>query len=180
MIDKETGEIFEDTTGMPANFDQKVYYRAPFLRTAYNYDMNEASDESGLHCRDKSLTIQSDYEGTDINQMLERFGQTQQMPVLDRIPLQSDFTEVGDFKTAMDTMLAAQAIFDSLPAKVRARFGNDPQAFLEFTSDPDNRDEMRKMGLLKEPEPEPQPTKVFVVDKDGKAPSKGDTEKGVT
>lgn len=156
--DDQTGEIRTGT-----------FLKIPFLRTPYNYDMNAASDESGLKCEDKSLTIQSDYESTDINKMLERFGQTGTMPVLDRVPLQSDFTDITDFKTAMDHVIQAQAIFDELPAKTRARFGNDPQEFLEFTSDPNNRDEMERMGLLK-PRPEPTPpTAVVIVDKDGKA-----------
>lgn len=171
-IDHETGEILETNRKQP-----------PFLRTPYNYDMNQASDETGLSCPEKTLAVQSEYEGTDINLMLERFGQGEPMPQLARIPIQDDFTHITDFKTALDSLLAAQAVFDQLPAKVRARFGNDPQEFLEFTTDEKNRDEMRQMGLLKPQEIEPPPTRVIITGADGKPqPPPQDTTKqgGVT
>lgn len=47
-----------------------------------------------------------------------------------------------------------------LPAKVRSRFENDPQKFLEFCSDPKNRDEAVSLGLIMSapasaPDPDP-------------------------
>jgi hypothetical protein len=37
----------------------------------------------------------------------------------------------------------------ALPADIRFRFLNDPGRFVDFCSDPANRDEMSKMGLLR-------------------------------
>jgi len=45
-----------------------------------------------------------------------------------------------------------------LPAKMRARFHNDPQELLEFISNEENRAEAEKLGLVaKKPETPPAP-----------------------
>ena len=49
------------------------------------------------------------------------------------------------------------------PAEVRARFGNDPAAFMSFVEDDANRDEARRLGLLRDPDPVPDPVRVQVV-----------------
>lgn len=102
---------------------------------------------SDLECRDPSLAQQSFKDETDINVLLERFKVTGQMPQGIRLPEYGDFTGLTDFRTAMGALLSAQDEFMKLPADVRARFGNSPQAFLEFCSDKDNLGELRKMGL---------------------------------
>lgn len=161
MIDNDSGEII--TGDVPRN--------APFIRTGFNYDMNLASDLTGLHCPEETLAQQSAKEDADINTLVKRFGITGQMPVLERIPLMDDFTDIGDFKTAMDRIIEAQDVFMTMPADVRARFQNDPQQFLEFTSDEKNRDEMQKMGMLKPKPQDPEPMAVRVIQD---PPAKGD------
>lgn len=121
--------------------------KPPFLRTPYNYDMNDASDESALHCKDPTLTQQHMAADCDINVMVERYVIPENIPRVNVPPLQGDFTEVYNFQTALDKVIAAQRSFMEIPAKVRARFNNDPGEFLDFVSDEANRDEMRKMGL---------------------------------
>lgn len=103
---------------------------------------------SDLECKDKSLTQQSFTEETDINVLLERFRVTGQMPTAVRLPSYGDFSAVSDYRTAMDAVLRAEDSFNELPAQVRQRFGNDPQAFLEFCSKDENRPELARMGLL--------------------------------
>lgn len=122
---------------------------AIFLRSAYNYDRDLASDESGLKCEDESLAIQSAEEESNINTIVRRFGLTGQMPDQVAMPRSGDFTNVPDFHTAMNLIRTTQEEFLRVPAQIRARFGNDPQAFMEFLEDEGNRDEARKMGLLK-------------------------------
>jgi phage internal scaffolding protein len=61
-----------------------------------------------------------------------------------------DFTNTPqDYHDAVNQVLAADEMFQSLPARVRKRFGNDPAEFVDFVSDPANVDEMRSLGLLK-------------------------------
>lgn len=119
------------------------------LRTGFpfNYDTNKVSDETGLKCEDPSLTKQSMAEDADINVILKRFGVTGQVPTSLKLPTFGDFTGVSDFRTALHAVMAAEEAFMQVPADIRRRFGNDPQEFVAFCSDPANLDELRRMKL---------------------------------
>lgn len=120
-----------------------------FIRTAFNYDTNQASDESALECLDESLTVQSEAEDADINTIVRRFGLTGELPGDLRMPVSGDFSGITDFHGAMNLVRAAQEEFLRVPANIRDRFNNDPQKFMSFMEDPGNLDEARKLGLLK-------------------------------
>lgn len=120
---------------------------APFLRTPYNYDTEHASDESALHCVDKSLAQQHMVDETDINKLMERYVLTGEMPQMQAPPLQGDFTNILSYQEAMNLMIEARKSFEALPAKIRARFDHDPGQFVNFMSDEANRDEIRQMGF---------------------------------
>lgn len=126
----------------------------PFLRTPYNYDVDEASNASGLECKDPSLTQQHMAEECDINYIVERFGVTGQLPdgaVYQ--PTYGDFTGIGDYRQALDAVQAADDAFMALPAKIRERFDNDPALFVDFCSstDPADRSEAIELGLIPPP-----------------------------
>lgn len=128
----------------------------PFVRSAYNYDMNQAGDESGLECKDPTLTQQQFKDEVDINTLVERFGLTGTIPQLEHLPSLGDYEGIFDFQTAMNAVVEAKRTFLSMPAKLRARFQNDPQQFVEYFDDEGNREEAEKMGLIaKRPDPEP-------------------------
>lgn len=137
---------------------------AVFCRSPYNYDMNEISDLTGLMCQDESRTVQSERDEVDINTIVERFGLTGQLPDDNyRAPQSADFVGIYDYQTALNSVIEAERSFMALPAKLRARFGNDPQLLLEFLSDDANRDEAVKFGLLKPVEEPPKPMEVRVM-----------------
>lgn len=69
----------------------------------------------------------------------------------------ADFSNVTDYQTALNTIMEAEASFSSLPAKVRAGFGNDPGAFLAWMEDPANKDQAIELGLMPMPETPPSP-----------------------
>lgn len=119
-----------------------------FVRAQYNYDMDEASRESGLLCEDATLAKQSFAEECDINTIVRRFKLTGEIPENVRMPTYADFTEVTDFHSAMNAVALAHEAFDAMPAEVRARFNNDPGAFVDFCSDDKNRAEAEKLGLV--------------------------------
>jgi phage internal scaffolding protein len=121
-----------------------------------NFD--QASDETGLKCLDKSLTKQSFAEEADINTIVRRFLLDGQMPNNVRMPTYGDFTNVTDYHTAMNAVAQANEAFDQLPAAVRLRFHNDPAEFVEFCSNDENRQEAVKMGLVPPPPIEPATT----------------------
>jgi len=128
-------------------------------------------------------TVQSGKDDADIRVIVKRWRKTGELPVVSRrVPLSGDFTEVSDFRTAVHAVMQAEAAFAGLSADVRKRFGNDPQNYLEFCSDPKNIPEMKKMGLAV-PDPvvvESPPTRVVVVSEsgDGEERSGGSADSG--
>lgn len=138
--------------------------RQKFLRSAYNYDVDQASNESALKCEDDSLAIQSAEEESNINTIVRRFGLTGELPSDVKMPQSGDFTNIPDFHAAMNMVRKTQEEFLRVPAEVRARFGNDPQAFMQFVEDDANRAEAKRMGLLKPDAPVPEPMIVRVVE----------------
>ena len=126
----------------------------PFLRTPYNYDVDAVSDETGLKCEDPSLAQQHMAEECDINNIVERFGVTGQLPDAPAyMPTYGDFTGIGDYRQALDAVSQANDAFMSLPANVRERFDNDPALFVDFCSstDPADRSEAIELGLIPPP-----------------------------
>lgn len=100
-----------------------------------------------------SLAKQSFAAECDINNILKKFEKTGMIEhVKEHHGHYGDFIGAPDYLTAMNAIVEAQEAFDSLPAKVRKRFANDPKEFLEFVQDPDNREEMQKLGLLEPPQ----------------------------
>jgi len=128
--------------------------KTPFLRTQYNYDTNAASNESGLHCEDVSLTQQHFKDETDINNILRQFNITGLLPEHPLSPRYGDFTGIGDYQSALNAVIAADDQFMALPANIRARFDNDPALLIDFLADENNRSEAEKIGLLEVPKAE--------------------------
>lgn len=167
MIDKETGEIIGYDR---ADIIKGSHFGQVFIRTPFNYDMNQVSDETGLKCEDPTRAQQQFKEDADINVLVQRFGITGQMPVMDRIPMQGDFSGVTDYHSALNALIAADEKFMQLPAEVRSRFDNDAGKFLDFTSNPENLGELRSMGLAKPAPKDPDPIAVRVIPETAPAP----------
>lgn len=148
--------------------------KAEFVRNPYNYDSDKLSTQTGLHCKDESLTEQEHVEEADINYIAERFMRTGEMKQVLHLPTPGDFQGIFDFQTAMNTVAAAKLEFMKLPAKIRTRFENDPAQLLEFVNDKDNLDEAIRIGLVARPEPKPEPTPTPTPEA-AKAPKKGNT-----
>jgi len=129
----------------------------PFVRSAYNYDRDKASDESGLKCLDVSRAKQSHKEECDINTIVRRFGVGRDMPSGVRPPMFGDFDGVGNYQDALNVLLDSQRSFAQMPALVRERFANDPGRFMDFCSDDRNYDEAVKLGLAMDSRPKPVP-----------------------
>lgn len=131
-------------------------------------DFEARSDETGLGPFEPTRTKQSFKDECDINTIVRRFGVTGELPQGVRVPSYGDFgSEVFDFQSAMNAVVAAQRTFEQLPASVRKRFGHDPQEFIAFFNDPANVEEGRRLGLVL-PEKvleEAAPIRVEVVEK---------------
>lgn len=134
-----------------------------FVRSPYNYDMFEVSKETSLVPVGESMTQESFKDDSDINVIVERFGLTGKVPGDYQAPVSGDFRDTVDFKTAMDSVTAAQAKFMELPGALRYRFANDPQRLMDFLEDGANRDEAIRLGLV-QPPPEKTRDVVAAVD----------------
>jgi len=122
--------------------------KVPFLRTPYNYDLDAASNESGLHCEDVTLTQQHFKDECDINNILRQFNITGLLPEAPLSPRYGDFTGIGDYHSALNQVIAAEDEFMRLPAQIRSRFENDPAKLIDFLEKSENKDEAIKLGLV--------------------------------
>lgn len=135
----------------------------PFLRSAYNYSMDDVSRETALVCEDETRTQQQFAAEVDINTIVKQFGITGEMPQNVRVPLSEEFIETMDYRSSLDKLMEADRAFMQFPAELRARFGNDPAKFVDFVSDPANIEETRKWNLAKPVIADPAPMRVEVV-----------------
>lgn len=127
--------------------EMKMKVQVPFLRSAFNYDRDLVSDETGLKCMDDSLTQQQFKEEADINTIVDRFMKSGVLPTPAVMPQYIDFEGVFDYQTAMNVVRQADEQFMRMDAKIRARFNNSPQEFLSFFADPANTEEAIRLGL---------------------------------
>jgi len=99
----------------------------------------------------ETLTKGSFKASVDVNTIMEAFRRNRVIPQVGG----GRFEDLGspiDYQEAQNLVLEAGQAFDSLPARTRDRFGNDPQQLLRFLADPQNREEAIKLGLVKAPE----------------------------
>jgi len=118
------------------------------VKNPITYDRDKNSALSTIKFSKPSLTKQSFRDECDINNILRKFNVTGQLPTGSVQPQYGDFSGITDYQSALNAVMAAQDSFLALPAKVRARFDNDPAFFVEFASDEANKDEMKALGLL--------------------------------
>ncbi len=105
----------------------------------------------------KGRTRQSERDKCNINTIMAKYEKTGILPIANRETFFADVTQVTDYRGALENVRIAQQAFRQLPATIRTRFDNDPALFLDFTADPENRDEMIEMGLIEKPEETPPP-----------------------
>jgi phage internal scaffolding protein len=120
------------------------------VKNPVTYDRDQNSSDSAFVFVRPSRTQQSFRDECDINNILRKFNVTGQLPTGSVQPQYGDFSGITDYQSALNAVMAAQESFLSLPAKIRARFDNDPAVFVEFASDEANKDEMKALGLLRE------------------------------
>lgn len=117
-----------------------------------------------LHTGPETRTKQEFKEECDINVLMKRYQRTGLFP---QHPGQQPryVSNIGmpDYQQSLHIVMAAQEQFASLNSELRKRFDNDPAKFLAFVNDPENADELVKLGLREAPPVDPGPVKVEVV-----------------
>lgn len=127
-----------------------------FIRHYYD---GLVKDDGEIDCSgDEVLTKQEFAEECDINHIMKRYENFGVLPEAREGGLFGDFSDAPDFMAAQQLVVDATNAFMSLPAKIRARFDNDPAKVLAFVADPSNREEAIRLGMI-----DPPPVKEGVI-----------------
>lgn len=127
----------------------------PLFKWRHQYDTDadtKEGDIAALECLDESLTQQHFTKDADINEIARRFGLTQ-IPLGQLDPsLFRDTTNDPDLATVLQHQNDARNEFAKLPAALQRRFRYNPAELWNFINDPDNHEEVIRLGLLRTPE----------------------------
>lgn len=139
------------------------------LKALHNYNYKKESNYYSLSCPEPGKTVQSHKEECDINTIAYRFGLGHPIPQSVRLPHYGDFTGIDDYASALAAINDAEASFSAMPAKLREKFGNDPQNFVAFCSDSGNRQAAIDLGLIpRVPDPAGTPQTAPIAAVEGK------------
>lgn len=121
-----------------------------------------------------SRTKQAEKPACDINNIVARYLERGIITHVAKHEGRYDnFIDAPTYHEAMSAVAEAKEAFDTLPAALRKRFGNDPAAFLDFVKDPENVDEMMALGLA-EKDHRDTDTQELPIPKPAPAPSEDD------
>jgi phage internal scaffolding protein len=102
----------------------------------------------------ESLTQQHFREECDIKNIIKRHDRTGIIEHVNRgIAQYGDYSEVHEYREALDLVANANQSFMELPSDIRKEFGNDPGEFFEFATNPANAERMVELGLAPSPAP---------------------------
>lgn len=117
----------------------------------------DASVRSSITFPEKTMAKQAFKDECDINTIMSKYQKTGLIEHVQKVQgSYGDFTSVQDYQLSLNQVIEAQEAFEHLPAKIRARFQNDPSHLMSFLEDAANRDEAIALGLV-EPSSPPQP-----------------------
>lgn len=125
------------------------------LREKLGYDPSE----DGVDCsKDEPITEQHHKDDCDINIIMKRFAETGELPDhANRLQATfGDFSDIPDYQTSLNMVIAAREAFMELKPEIRKRFHNDPGQMIEFLQDERNNSEAVKLGLKNELPPLPK------------------------
>ncbi|AXH76383.1 MAG: internal scaffolding protein [Microviridae sp.] len=141
-----------------AEQDRKNLMEVKFeKRYASDLDCQAAKNHSDLEIASQNQgAVQAGANELEISYIMEKYQKTGILPdMIKADPVYGDFTGAKTYQEAFEIVHMAQEQFAALDAHIRKRFENDPEQFLAFCNDESNKDEMQKMGLLKEKEQAP-------------------------
>lgn len=94
----------------------------------------------------ESLTKQSDALESDVNQIMNRYVRSGELPSA-RQAVYGDFDDALDFYEAQNRVAAGKTAFALLPAHIRDHCKNDLGVFLDLVHDPAGRADLKALGL---------------------------------
>lgn len=118
------------------------------FKTAYGI-----KERVAIEFPEQGMTEQCHKKDCDITTILKRYDKTGLIThVNNAVAEYGDFTLINEYQESLNTVIKAQEAFEELPSAIRKKFANDPGNFLEFATDPANKDEMISLGLANAPE----------------------------
>ena len=103
----------------------------------YSYYDRPDTNESALGTFEPTRTQQQYAAECDINTIMKGYTQDGLVPPgTTQTAVYGDFTTTDDYLTALLTIENARLQFEELPARVRARFNNNPVDFLSLKATP--------------------------------------------
>jgi len=130
-------------------------------RVSIDFDPNEV--EITRKSNDRKLTYETYpsrsrtkpefHKEANINRIMKKYRRTGLLgdPLQLRNMKYGDFATGNDFSDMYMRVKDAQFEFNSLPAKIRNRFNNDPAQLVDFINDPKNDAEAIELGLRAKP-----------------------------
>jgi len=100
-----------------------------------------------IHCKGGKTQQQFGKE-TNINTIMAKAEKNGMIPPPTSPAQYGDFSNIGDFQTAQNCIVAATRAFNRLPAAIRSKFNNDPGKLIEFVNDPSKLKEAVELNLL--------------------------------
>lgn len=119
----------------------------PVVHDAFMRAREPGVDFTGVESRTK----QEFRDEVNINKIIERYGIGVMANNHPRPPMEAfgDFSNVEDYQASIETINRAKQQFGHIPAHIRAKFGENIEAFLSFISE-ENLETLHEWGLLSE------------------------------
>ena len=113
------------------------------IRTAYSSKKRNSFNTVG-----DSLTQQAHAKEADIHNIIKAYDRTGLIANVNRgVAQYGDYSEINEYRESLDFVNTAKANFAALPSEIREKFSNNPGDFFEFAGNPENAEEMIKLGL---------------------------------
>lgn len=106
----------------------------------------------------ESLTQQHFADEADVRNIIKQYDKTGLIANVQKgVARYGDYSEVNEYREALDLVNEANATFAELPAELREMFQNDAGTFLEFATNPENENKMIELGLKEAPVQQERP-----------------------
>ncbi|QXP08653.1 MAG: internal scaffolding protein [Arizlama microvirus] len=97
-----------------------------------------------------TLTEQAHKDVCNVNKIIKKYDKTGLISHVSKVNAQYGDVSGMEFRQAVEMIMKVNTEFAAMPSEVRSRFKNDPANLLNFMSNPLNRDEAIKIGLIKQ------------------------------
>jgi len=110
----------------------------------FGYDGNSAANIA--------VTKQEFKKECNINVIVALFKRGAPLPIQIEAGQFVDVSELGDYKTALEQVMEAEVVWNTLPLIVKDGVGGDVAGFLDYVNDPQNAEQLVEWGLVAGPE----------------------------